>query len=133
MNVLILRHSIDKAINEGSYDLTTAHQLENANDYALSKVQTAAIKSCDTAYIIDADHRIAYIGAITSISESIKVIDNEKGEHHQNIKLSNVTQEVYIDIAFENGWESQKGIKIIPKSDFDILIGKNDELQQRNC
>ena len=133
MNVLILRHSIDKAINEGSYDLTTAHQLENANDYALSKVQTAAIKSCDTAYIIDADHRIAYIGAITSISESIKVIDNEKGEHHQNIKLSNGTQEVYSDIAFENGWESQKGIKIIPKSDFDILIGKNDELQQRNC
>lgn len=133
MNVLILRHSIDKVINEGSYALTTAHQLENANDYELSKAQTAAIKSCDTAYIIDADHRIAYIGSITSISESIKVIENKKGEHHQDIKLSNVTQEVYIDIAFKVGWESQKGIKIMPKSDFDILIGQNNELQQRNC
>ena len=73
-----------------------------------------------------------YKRQITSISENIKVIDDEKGEHHQEIKLSNVTQEVYIDITFENGRESQKGVKVMPKSDFDILIGKNSELQQRN-
>jgi hypothetical protein len=119
MNILVLRHSAEKVKNEGKRDIITASQLENATGYALNKNQIASIKEKDSAYIIDRDNGLAFLGEIVSISERLVKRKDGSRERRQDIALKNVQASLFIDVPFIQGWETQRGVKVMSKIEFD--------------
>ncbi|MCD9518334.1 hypothetical protein [Photobacterium phosphoreum] len=128
MNILVLRHSAEKVKNEGKRDIITASQLEDATGYALNKNQIASIKEKDSAYILDRDNGLAFLGEIVSISERLVKRKDGNLERRQDIALRNVQASLFIDVPFIKGWETQRGVKVMSKIEFDkAFINSNTD------
>ena len=128
MNILVLRHSAEKVKNEGKRDIITASQLEDATGYALNKNQIASIKEKDSAYILDRDNGLAFLGEIVSISERLVKRKDGNLERRQDIALKNVQASLFIDVPFIKGWETQRGVKVMSKIEFDkAFINSNTD------
>ncbi|MGL5757615.1 hypothetical protein [Plesiomonas sp.] len=124
MNVIVLRHSAEKVKTEGKRDVVTASQLEHATGYALNKTQRSSIMPNHIAYIIDRDNELAFIGKIVSISERLFTRKDGSIEKRQDFVLDNVRNSHFVDIPFVKGWETQRGVKVMSKTDFDSVFDK---------
>ncbi|MEK1971457.1 hypothetical protein [Vibrio parahaemolyticus] len=125
MNIIVLRHSAEKVKSEGKRDVVTASQLEHATGYALNRAQLSSIKPNHTAYIIDRDNGLAFTGEIVSISERLVPRRNGSLERRQDFVLNNVQSSHFEDVPFIKGWETQRGVKVMSKVDFENVLNSS--------
>ncbi|MBO9497580.1 hypothetical protein J7438_26350 [Thalassotalea sp. G20_0] len=124
MNILVLRHSAEQVKLKGKRDVVSASQLEHATGYALNKFQLASTSVGDTAYIIDRDNHLAFIGKISSITERFVTLKNGRSDRRQDLKLTNVKSCKFVDVPFVKGWETQRGVKVLSNTDFYNIVGE---------
>lgn len=132
MNILVLRHSAEQVKQKGKRDAITASQLEHASGYALNKSQIIATKVGNSAYIIDRTNGVAFIGEITSITERFVTLKNGRQDRRQDLKLTNVNSCKFVDVPFIKGWETQRGVKVMSKNDFDNVTGSQRKIVHNN-
>ncbi|GLS91708.1 hypothetical protein GCM10007916_27780 [Psychromonas marina] len=123
MNILVLRHSDEQVKLNGKRDVISASQLEHATGYALNRYQLAATSVGDSAYIIDRTNNIAFFGEIISIVERYVTLKNGNKDRRQDLKLQNVKSCKFVDVPFVKGWETQRGVKVLPRIEFDKIVG----------
>jgi len=121
MNILILRHSAEQVILNGKRHVLEASELEHSTGYALNKKQNTQIKIGDPIYIIDKDNELAFKGTIKKKSPR-KVKLNVKTETRQDFQIENLEPHIFVNVPFVKGWETHRGVKVMPVSVFSELF-----------
>ncbi|MFA1563192.1 hypothetical protein [Aliivibrio fischeri] len=122
MNALMLRHSFEQVIKNGKQDALTAKSLKLAKGYALNRKQLASISVGCHVYIFDRTNNHSFLGRASVINERYVKIKNGNRERRQDIYLTDVVACNYVDIPFIKGWETQRGVKVISKKEFENLF-----------
>lgn len=121
MNVLILRHSAEQAEINGKRHVMKASELEHSTGYALNKAQIASIKVGDPIYIIDKDNEIAFLGKIEAQQQRFVQFPTKK-EKRQDFTIKNIKPKAYVSVPFVKGWETHRGVKVMPFQEFEALF-----------